>query len=69
MKSSPSPRPSSNSPAYLLGLVVGSIAFVFGAVAAVLLMAVGGREMVVTGVTVGVVVFAVAFVALLRLRG
>lgn len=68
MPPSPAPRPDSRSPYYLLALAVGSVAFVLGAVTAALMYAVGGKDMVVGGIIVGVLVFALAYTLILRLR-
>lgn len=64
----PSSTPDPNHPVYFLALAVGSISFVVGAVCALLLYTLGGPDIAVLGVALGVVMFAISFSAILRLR-
>lgn len=63
----PKPRLSEH-PIFFMALAVGAIAFVVGAVITLILYSLGGPDMVVVGIAIGVVVFAIGFNALLRLR-
>lgn len=66
----PSPRPNpTHSAIYLVGMIVGAVAFIFGAFIAGLLYAAGEGEFVPTAIALGVVTFALMYSAILKMRG
>lgn len=62
----PTPRPSRESPAYTVALLVGASALIVGAVVGILLYLVGGRELAITGIAIALIAYTVVYAIVLR---